>query len=69
MSWHAFPVPAAELPPCVTYLEQQMAAAGACGFSVRYGVRGWATGATQIAARPKSRVRCMSARRPTSSRH
>ncbi len=42
-SWHAFRVPAAELRVLRAYLTEQVAAAGrspgACGLSVRYGVR------------------------------
>ena len=42
-SWHAFRVPAGELPALNAYLTGQVAAAGrppeACGLSVRYGVR------------------------------
>jgi probable F420-dependent oxidoreductase len=42
-SWHAFRVPAADLPPLLDVLRQEVDAAGrppgACGLSVRYGVR------------------------------
>lgn len=42
-SWHAFRVPAGELPALLAYLRDQLHAHGrpseACGFSVRYGVR------------------------------
>lgn len=42
-SWHAFRVPAGDLPPLLAYLREQLRAhgrpPGACGFSVRYGVR------------------------------
>jgi probable F420-dependent oxidoreductase len=42
-SWHAFRVPAAELPPHLDSLRAALRTAGrpadACGFSVRYGVR------------------------------
>jgi len=42
-SWHAFRVPAAELPPLIGLLKEEVRAQGrpadACGLSVRYGVR------------------------------
>jgi probable F420-dependent oxidoreductase len=48
-SWHAFRVPARELPAKLNYLEEQRAACGrntaGMGFSVRYGVRIVAPGA------------------------
>ncbi len=42
-SWHAFRIPATELPASLDYLREQVRASGrppdACGLSVRYGVR------------------------------